>query len=210
MAEPSPKLRIRGVRKTYGPVVALDDTDLDLREGEFLTLLGPSGSGKTTLLMMVAGLTAPDRGEIWIDGKLASHLPVFHRDIGMVFQNYALFPHLTVFENIAFPLRMRRMPDAEIKRAVADALATVQLPGMAETASARALRRPAAAGRAGALLRLPAVDHPHGRAARRARQEAAGRDAARDQGAAFASSASRSSMSRTTRTRRWSCRTASA
>ncbi len=131
MAEPSLKLRIRGVRKTYGPVVALDDTDLDLREGEFLTLLGPSGSGKTTLLMMVAGLTAPDRGEIWIDGKLASHLPVFHRDIGMVFQNYALFPHLTVFENIAFPLRMRRMPDAEIKRAVADALATVQLPGMA-------------------------------------------------------------------------------
>src|ERR671914_510207 len=125
MAEPSLKLRIRGVRKTYGPVVALDDTDLDLREGEFLTLLGPSGSGKTTLLMMVAGLTAPDRGEIWIDGKLASPLPVFHRDIGMVFQNYALFPHLTVFENIAFPLRMRRTPQNEIKRDVAFALETV-------------------------------------------------------------------------------------
>jgi putative spermidine/putrescine transport system ATP-binding protein len=125
------KLQIRGVRKTYGPVVALDETDLDLAEGEFLTLLGPSGSGKTTLLMTVAGLTEPDRGEIWIDGKLATYLPVHRRDIGMVFQNYALFPHLTVFENIAFPLRMRRAPEADVKRDVAAALDTVRLGGMA-------------------------------------------------------------------------------
>jgi putative spermidine/putrescine transport system ATP-binding protein len=125
------KLRIRGVRKSYGPVVALDETDLDLAGGEFLTLLGPSGSGKTTLLMTVAGLIVPDAGDVWIDGKLASYLPVHHRDIGMVFQNYALFPHLSVFENIAFPLRMRRTPPNEIKRDVAFALETVRLSGMA-------------------------------------------------------------------------------
>ena len=77
--------------------------------GEFLTLLGPSGSGKTTLLMIVAGLVQPSAGEIWIDGKLATYAPPNKRDIGIVFQNYALFPHLTVFENIAFPLRMRRI-----------------------------------------------------------------------------------------------------
>jgi putative spermidine/putrescine transport system ATP-binding protein len=126
------KLRIRGVRKSYGQVIALDETDLDLAEGEFLTLLGPSGSGKTTLLMTVAGLTVPDGGDIWIDGKLASYLPVHQRAIGMVFQNYALFPHLSVFENIAFPLRMRRVPQEQIKRDVAFALETVRLSGMAQ------------------------------------------------------------------------------
>ncbi|MBV9521735.1 MAG: ABC transporter ATP-binding protein [Alphaproteobacteria bacterium] len=127
-----PKLKIRGARKTYGAVLALDDTDLDLAEGEFLTLLGPSGSGKTTLLMTVAGLTMPDRGEVWIDGRDASHLPSFKRDIGMVFQSYALFPHMNVFENVAFPLRMRRLGAAEIARAVGRALDIVRLPGMAE------------------------------------------------------------------------------
>jgi putative spermidine/putrescine transport system ATP-binding protein len=131
MAGPPQKLRIRNVRKAYGSVVALNETDLDLAEGEFLTLLGPSGSGKTTLLMTVAGLIAPDAGEIWIDGKLASYLPVHHRDIGMVFQNYALFPHLTVYDNIAFPLRMRRVSGEQIKRDVTFALETVRLPGLA-------------------------------------------------------------------------------
>jgi putative spermidine/putrescine transport system ATP-binding protein len=131
MAAPTQKLRIRNVCKSYGSVVALYDTDLDLAEGEFLTLLGPSGSGKTTLLMTVAGLTVPDKGEIWIDGKLASYLPVHHRDIGMVFQSYALFPHLTVYENIAFPLRMRRVPAEQMKRDVTFALEKVRLPGLA-------------------------------------------------------------------------------
>ncbi|MGH7320235.1 MAG: ABC transporter ATP-binding protein [Candidatus Rokuibacteriota bacterium] len=129
--EPRYKLKIRGLRKTYGPVVALAGADLDLREGEFLTLLGPSGSGKTTFLMMVAGLIPPDRGEVWIDGRLATYLPSFKRDIGMVFQNYALFPHLTVFENIAFPLRMRRRPASTIAREVARVLEVVRLPGVA-------------------------------------------------------------------------------
>ena len=124
------KLVTRDVRKTYGPVVALDGADIEMREGEFLTLLGPSGSGKTTLLMAIAGLNDPDRGEIWIDGNLATHLPPFRRDIGMVFQSYALFPHMTIYENIAFPLRMRRQGEAAIRAAVRRVLDTVQLAGV--------------------------------------------------------------------------------
>jgi putative spermidine/putrescine transport system ATP-binding protein len=125
------KLSIRSVGKTYGAVTALADASLELAEGELLTLLGPSGSGKTTLLMMVAGLVPPSSGEIWMDGRLATYLPPDKRDIGIVFQNYALFPHLTVYENIAFPLRMRRMRSAEIADAVARALDIVQLPHVA-------------------------------------------------------------------------------
>jgi putative spermidine/putrescine transport system ATP-binding protein len=97
------KLQVRGLRKTYGDFVALHGADLELHDGEFLTLLGPSGSGKTTLLLAIAGLNDPDSGEIHIDGNLATYLPPFKRDIGMVFQNYALFPHMTIFDNIAFP-----------------------------------------------------------------------------------------------------------
>jgi putative spermidine/putrescine transport system ATP-binding protein len=110
--------------------VALAGAALEVREGEFVTLLGPSGSGKTTLLMMVAGLVSPSSGEVWIDGKLSTYLPAYLRDIGMVFQNYALFPHLTVAENIAFPLRMRRMPEAAIGKEVARILDLVQLPAV--------------------------------------------------------------------------------
>jgi putative spermidine/putrescine transport system ATP-binding protein len=121
------KLRTRSLRKTYGPVVALSDASVEMREGEFLTLLGPSGSGKTTMLMAIAGLNEPDSGDIWIDGTLATYLPPFKRDIGMVFQNYALFPHMTIAENIAFPLRMRKMNGADIKRGVERVLETVQL-----------------------------------------------------------------------------------
>ena len=123
---------IRDVGKTYGSVTALAGTSLDLRQGEFLTLLGPSGSGKTTLLMMVAGLTQPDSGEVWIDGRLATYTPPFKRDVGMVFQNYALFPHLSVGDNIAFPLRMRRMPEAAIRGEVRRVLEIVRLPDVAD------------------------------------------------------------------------------
>ncbi len=126
------KLEIRNLRKTYGPVVGVADATLDLREGEFLTLLGPSGSGKTTLLMMVAGLIQPDAGEVWIDGRLATYVPSFKRDIGMVFQSYALFPHLTVFENIAFPLRMRRIAESAIAQEVRRVLEVVRLPDVAQ------------------------------------------------------------------------------
>lgn len=123
-----PKLKITDLRKTYGSVIALAGANLELREGEFLTLLGPSGSGKTTMLMMIAGLVQPDSGEVWIDDRLATYAPPHVRDIGMVFQNYALFPHLSVYENIAFPLRMRGADGAEMRREVARVLELVQLP----------------------------------------------------------------------------------
>ena len=126
------KLQAKNVRKTYGPVVALEGTSIDLLEGEFLTLLGPSGSGKTTLLMAIAGLNDPDSGEIWIDGELMTYTPPHQRGLGMVFQNYALFPHLTIYENIAFPLRMRKMSKAAIDEQVARVLSTVQLPDVQE------------------------------------------------------------------------------
>ncbi|MFL5337692.1 MAG: ABC transporter ATP-binding protein, partial [Geminicoccaceae bacterium] len=125
------KLAVRNVSKTYGPVTALAGTSLDMAEGEFLTLLGPSGSGKTTLLMLIAGLVQPSGGEIWIDGKLATFAEPEKRDIGVVFQNYALFPHLTIAENIAFPLHMRRMKAETIKQEVARVLDIVQLPHVA-------------------------------------------------------------------------------
>tara|TARA_B100000676_G_scaffold172403_1_gene169530 strand:- start:1825 stop:2910 length:1086 start_codon:yes stop_codon:yes gene_type:complete len=126
------KLQAKNVRKTYGPVVALEGTSIDLLEGEFLTLLGPSGSGKTTLLMAIAGLNDPDSGEIWIDGELMTYTPSHQRGLGMVFQNYALFPHLTIYENIAFPLKMRKMSTSAIDEQVARVLRTVQLPDVQE------------------------------------------------------------------------------
>ena len=129
---PDAKLRCEGLRKAYGNVVALDTTDLDMPAGEFLTLLGPSGSGKTTLLMLIAGLLPADQGCIWIDDKLATNLPSHARDIGMVFQSYALFPHMTVFDNIAFPLEMRRWSSEKIKAAVMQSLELVRLPHVAD------------------------------------------------------------------------------
>ncbi len=126
------KLQVDQVHKSYGHFVALEKTSLTLQEGEFLTLLGPSGSGKTTLLMMVAGLTLPDGGTISIDGKNATNAPPFKRDIGMVFQNYALFPHMNVADNIGFPLRMRRVKDAVVRDKVARVLDLVQLPHVAD------------------------------------------------------------------------------
>jgi putative spermidine/putrescine transport system ATP-binding protein len=129
---PAPKLIIRELAKRYGSTAALEPTSLDVAEGEFLTLLGPSGSGKTTLLMMIAGLTDPSGGSLRINGQEMTHTPAFRRDIGVVFQNYALFPHLSVFENIAFPLRMRRLAEPAITKAVSDALALVRLPQLAD------------------------------------------------------------------------------
>ncbi len=132
LRQPDAKLRCKDLRKVYGSVVALDTTNLEMPEGEFLTLLGPSGSGKTTLLMLVAGLLAADNGEIWIGDTLASNLPSHARDIGMVFQSYALFPHMTVFDNIAFPLEMRRWSSDKIKAAVMQTLELVRLPHVAD------------------------------------------------------------------------------
>ena len=125
-------LELAGVRKRYDSLVAVDDLDLALEAGEFLTLLGPSGSGKTTTLMMVAGLQQPDAGSITLNGVSVASLPPYRRDVGMVFQNYALFPHMTVRRNVAFPLEMRGTPAAEIARLVDEALALVKLPDHGE------------------------------------------------------------------------------
>ena len=113
--------------KRYGATAALDDVSIRVGRGRFVTLLGPSGSGKTTLLMVIAGFVAPDSGRLLLDGRPIEHLPPEKREFGMVFQGYALFPHLSVAENVAFPLRVRRTPRAEIARRVAEALDLVQL-----------------------------------------------------------------------------------
>jgi putative spermidine/putrescine transport system ATP-binding protein len=124
--------RFAGVQKTYDGVNrVVDHLDLDIHRGEFLTLLGPSGSGKTTTLMMLAGFEAPTAGEILLEGRAIGRLPPHRREIGMVFQHYALFPHMTVGENVAFPLSVRRLPKSEIATRVQRALATVQLGALA-------------------------------------------------------------------------------
>src|SRR3984957_10473418 len=120
---------LSALEKNYGRVAAVAGVSLDIRSGEFLTLLGPSGSGKTTTLMMIAGFETPNAGDIAIDGRSVVALPPHKRNIGMVFQNYALFPHLTVAENIGFPLKQRGMDRATRARLVAESLELVRLPG---------------------------------------------------------------------------------
>jgi putative spermidine/putrescine transport system ATP-binding protein len=122
------------VAKRYGDVVALEPTDLAVEPGEFFALLGPSGSGKSTLLGTVAGFVPPSGGRIRVDGRDITGVPPYQRNIGMVFQNYTLFPHMTVSDNIAFPLRMRKVPRSEIAERVRRMLAMVRLPGMADRA----------------------------------------------------------------------------
>jgi ABC-type Fe3+/spermidine/putrescine transport system ATPase subunit len=120
-------LTARGLVKQFGGVAAVDGVDLDVHAGEFVSLLGPSGCGKTTTLRMIAGLEPVDEGEIRIDGNDVTDLPPQRRNLGMVFQHYALFPNLSAFENIAFALRVRRRPKAEIKARVGELLDTVHL-----------------------------------------------------------------------------------
>jgi putative spermidine/putrescine transport system ATP-binding protein len=120
---------IESVAKRFGPVVAVDDLDLAIDAGEFITLLGPSGSGKTTTLMMIAGFDHPDHGEIYIGSEPMVRVPPYRRGIGMVFQNYALFPHMTVAENIGFALKQRRVAKPEIAARLAETLEVVRLSG---------------------------------------------------------------------------------
>ncbi len=119
---------LRQVSKSYGEQVAVRSVDLDIRKGEFFTILGPSGSGKTTVLRMIAGLVAPTEGEVLIDGEDVAGTKPYDRDISMVFQSLALFPHMNVASNIAFPLRMRGVGQREIKRRVSEVLEIVRLP----------------------------------------------------------------------------------
>ncbi|MEW8978562.1 MAG: ABC transporter ATP-binding protein [Symbiobacterium sp.] len=123
-------VEFRGVSKTFGSTEALTDLNLEIRPGEFLTLLGPSGCGKTTTLRLLAGFEEPTCGEIWLAGKPVQGLPAYKRPVNTVFQHYALFPHMTVFDNVAFGLRMQKVPQAEIKRRVTAALELVRLEGM--------------------------------------------------------------------------------
>jgi spermidine/putrescine ABC transporter ATP-binding subunit len=122
-------VRLDGVTKRFGTVTALDDAWLKVQRGEFMTLLGPSGCGKTTLLNLIAGFLAPDHGEILIDGALVTDVPTYAREIGIVFQNYALFPHMTVAANVAYGLKSRGVAKAEIVRRVTDILGLMKLTG---------------------------------------------------------------------------------
>jgi putative spermidine/putrescine transport system ATP-binding protein len=125
-------ISMRGITKRYGSVSVLSDLDLDVAPGEFLTLLGPSGSGKTTLLLILAGFVRANAGSVKVGGEEIIAMPPHKRNIGMVFQNYALFPHMSVHQNIAFPLKQRRVPVAETKTRVEKALELVQLAGLGD------------------------------------------------------------------------------
>jgi putative spermidine/putrescine transport system ATP-binding protein len=123
-------VHLANVTKSYGSFKAVRGIDLAIQPGDFVTLLGPSGSGKTTTLMMIAGFETPTSGRVFINGADSTNVPTYRRNLSMVFQNYALFPHRTVAGNVAFPLQMRRLPSSEIEHAVEEALAMVRLTGL--------------------------------------------------------------------------------
>lgn len=123
-------LSLKGVSKSFGETAILKDINLDVRQGEFISLLGPSGCGKTTTLNLIAGFSRPDTGDVVIGGRRVNDVPTHHRRLGMVFQGHALFPHMNCFDNIAFGLRMQKIADSEIRARVGEALDLVRLSGM--------------------------------------------------------------------------------
>jgi len=127
-------VELRGVAMSYGATPVLHDLDLEVRKGEFLSLLGPSGCGKTTTLNIIAGFLEPTRGTVTLGGRVVNDVPAYRRNTGMVFQSYALFPHMSVFDNVAFGLRVRRTAAADIERRAREALALVQLAGYEQRA----------------------------------------------------------------------------
>jgi putative spermidine/putrescine transport system ATP-binding protein len=129
---PAPDIRLRGVRKSYGEVVAVDGIDLEVHHGEFFTMLGPSGSGKTTTLRMIAGFELPDSGTVELAGREVSDLPPYDREVNTVFQDYALFPHMSVAENVEYGLRVKRVAKQERGRRRDEALEMVRLSGYGE------------------------------------------------------------------------------
>lgn len=150
--------RLVNVSKRFGKIEVVKAVNLDVQDGEFIVLLGPSGCGKTTTMRMIAGLEEMTSGEIWLDGRLVNHLGPKDRDISMVFQNYGLYPNLTVYENIRFPLRMRRIPAGEHRERVRRALEMVELTEFADRRPAQlsgGQRQRVALGRA--IVRTPSV-----------------------------------------------------
>jgi multiple sugar transport system ATP-binding protein len=121
------KVSLKNVTKKFDDVVAVDNVSLDIHDGEFLVLLGPSGSGKTTLLRLLAGLEQITQGDIYIEDILVNELPPRHRNIAMVFQNYALYPHMSVFENLSYPLKIRKQTKEEIRRRVREVAENLEI-----------------------------------------------------------------------------------
>ena len=123
-------VELRNVTKKFGTVTAVDHIDLQIRDGEFFSLLGPSGCGKTTTLRMIGGFEMPTEGDVFISGEAQGFKPPFQRPVNTVFQSYALFPHMTIYQNVAFGLQMKKVPKDEIRPRVEEMLELVQLPGM--------------------------------------------------------------------------------
>jgi len=137
LAAGRPAVRLTGITKTFGSTTVVHPLDLEIGRGEFFSILGPSGCGKTTLMRMITGFEEPTAGSVELDGQVVDGVPTRRRDLNMLFQSYALFPHLSVFENVAFELRVRRTPKAELEQRVREALDLVRLGGFAD-------RKPAA------------------------------------------------------------------
>ncbi len=170
-----------GVTKTYPDgTTAVNGLDLEITDSEFMVLVGPSGCGKTTALRMVAGLEDISRGVLKIGERVVNHVPSRDRDIAMVFQSYALYPHLTVYDNIAFGLKIKKLPKDEIDKRVQNAAKILGLEAFLQPEAARALRRPAAARCDGPRDRARAGGVPDGRAALEPRRQAARADARGD------------------------------
>ena len=127
---PPAAVRLESVEKRYGDVVAVDDLDLEVRDGEFFSMLGPSGSGKTTTLRMIAGFELPTAGRILLHGQDVTNVPPFDRDVNTVFQDYALFPHMSVADNVGYGLRIKKVGKAEREKRVTEALEMVRLPSL--------------------------------------------------------------------------------
>src|SRR3954467_11807243 len=187
------EIRVEGLSKVYANgVVAVRDVWLDVADGKFLVLVGPSGCGKSTLLRMIAGLEEVTAGELMVDGREVTDAQPRERDIAMVFQSYALYPHMTVRKNIGYPLRLAGLPSEEIAARVNEAARLLQLeavldrkPGQLSGGQRpRGRGGPAWGGRGGPALRPQAVSLPHGRAALEPRREVASADARRDMPAA--------------------------
>src|SRR5690606_20901955 len=130
--KPMADIRLRGLTKRYGNVTAVDSMDLEIPDGEFFALLGPSGCGKTTTMRLIAGLEQPTAGTVHLGSRDVTHLPPQERNVAMVFQDYALYPHMTVFDNIAYPLKVRKVPRAEIAARVKEVALNLQLENLLE------------------------------------------------------------------------------